>query len=82
MASEPAIIATNRYGLSFVRSRTRRTYRSGRAVRSYYTHACTRCGWAFKPPRHLAHRLDNCDMVLADPEMKSWARRNLPRELR
>jgi hypothetical protein len=47
----------------------------------YYTRVCLRCGWAYKPPRHLGHRLADCDRLLAEmkekPEVRKHARENL-----
>jgi hypothetical protein len=65
---------TNRYGMPFGRSRNATIYAgSGRRWNSYYTHVCLRCGWAFKPPRHKAHRLVDCDIVRAQLGLRDVA---------
>lgn len=73
---------TNRYGLTFGRSRNTRTYAtSGRRFRDYYTLVCLRCGWGFCPPRHKQHRVEHCDLVLLqladDAGMRAFVRNNL-----
>lgn len=72
----------NRFGLSFVPSKRAALYfPSKREWKSYYKHTCTRCGWAFCKPRHLAHRLDDCNRTLAlrvaDPAIDALCCENL-----
>ena len=79
----PEVEVTNRFGLRFGRSRRASTYQtSGRKFRDYYSFVCLRCGWAFCKPRHLAHRLWDCNLVLAqlvggDKGMLRYVRENL-----
>lgn len=61
----------NRFGLSFVPSKRAALYfPSKREWKSYYKHTCTRCGWAFCKPRHLALRV-------ADPAIDALCCENL-----
>jgi len=78
----PPVELVNRFGLPFGRSRRGSTYRSGRRFASYYTFVCLRCGWAFCKPRHRAHRLEDCDLVLlqlanGDRDMLRFVKENL-----
>jgi fructosamine-3-kinase len=67
-ALQTDVIATNRYGLTFVENKFTQTYASGRRWNSYYKHACTRCGWSFAGGRWRGHRMADCDAVIAQVE--------------
>lgn len=64
-------MVTNRYGLTFRRNTSRKTYaNSGNLWRTYYRWVCTRCSWWFASGKHMNHRLADCDEILSDPFLR------------
>ncbi len=79
---KPAVVAINKYGLSFGKNQTSRIYAlSKREFRAYYRFVCLRCGFSFAGNRHQRHRLDECDEILRERKADSIARVHSHRNL-